>query len=64
MRIKGLTHGKRSDRVTALVWDLPEQDPETGHEYKVKVGRGGGRGPRQGGYLCGLVDHHPAQELR
>lgn len=59
MHIKGLTHGKRSDRVTVLVWDLPEQDPETGRECKVKVGRGGGRGPRQGGYLCGLVDLTP-----
>lgn len=49
MHIKGLTHGKRSDRVTLLVWDLPEQDPETGREYKVKAGRGDGRGPTPGG---------------
>lgn len=41
MHIKSLTYGKHSDRVAVSVWDLPEEDPETGCKYKVKVaGRG------------------------
>lgn len=45
MHVKNLTHGKRSDRVTVLVWDLPEEDPETGIQGE---GIGEGTGDAQG----------------